>query len=112
MNTEKELQDKCSEISGTPFDYFKAGYDFAQVKWHKFSDELPEDAQNVLKLKTDYAILKNNFEFIEKENKELKEQIKKVKEWVKYNKYEDGCIDCDFTETDKLLEILRERVTE
>lgn len=48
MNTEKELQDKCSEVSGTPFDYFKAGYDFAQIKWHKFPDELPEDAQDVL----------------------------------------------------------------
>lgn len=48
MNTDKELQDKCSEISGTPFDYFKAGYDFAQVKWHKFPDEFPEDYHNVL----------------------------------------------------------------
>lgn len=46
--TNKELQDKCSEISGTPFDYFKAGYEFAQDKWHKFPDELPEDFQNVL----------------------------------------------------------------
>lgn len=28
--TDEELKNKCSEISGTPFDYFKAGYELAK----------------------------------------------------------------------------------
>lgn len=44
-----------------------------------------------------------------RENRELKDKFDKIKEWVKDNVYEDGCIDCDFTETDKLLDILKEK---
>ena len=43
-----------------------------------------------------------------RENRKLKEKLDKIKEWVKDNVYEDGCIDCDFTETDKLLAILKD----
>lgn len=74
MNTEKELQDKCSEISGTPFDYFKAGYNFAQVKWHKFPDELPEDLHNVLTVALNHDRTKkfyHTFTFGEKSTVEL-----------------------------------------
>lgn len=41
------------------------------------------------------------------EIEKYKEQVDKIRGWVKDHLYEDGCIDCDSIETDKLLEILK-----
>lgn len=71
-----------------------------------------ESAEENEQLKCDLYNANANLQHItieyEEENAELKAQIEKVKEWVKYNKYEDECIDCDFIETNKLLDILGE----
>lgn len=38
---------------------------------------------------------------------EYEDKINRIREWIKDHLYEDGCIDCDSLETDKLLEILK-----
>lgn len=56
----------------------------------------------------DYKELQEEYYKLQDENKEFKNRFDMIKNWVKGNLYEDGCIDCTFTETDKLLAILKD----